>query len=155
MSRVIGVIKAIRLRRNEMNIAPSRRAKVYLETKYADSFGSATYAFFVRLASASAVEVAEHFPSDVVSADNAVQVVTDSAVVYLPLSELIDVEQEKARLAAEREKMEGEILRVEKKLSNESFVSKAPAAVVDAERAKLSAYREKLSGILSALGKLG
>ena len=90
-----------------------------------------------------------------VSADNAVQVVTDSAVVYLPLLELIDVEQEKARLAAEREKMEGEILRVEKKLSNESFVSKAPAAVVDAERAKLSAYREKLSGILSALGKLG
>ena len=155
MSRVIGVIKAIRLRRNEMNIAPSRRAKVYLETKYADSFGSATYAFFVRLASASAVEVAEHFPSDVVSADNAVQVVTDSAVVYLPLSELIDVEKEKARLAAEREKMEGEILRVEKKLSNESFVSKAPAAVVDAERAKLSAYREKLSGILSAIGKLG
>ena len=89
------------------------------------------------------------------SADNAVQVVTDSAVVYLPLSELIDVEKEKARLAAEQEKMEGEILRVEKKLSNESFVSKAPAAVVDAERAKLSAYREKLSGILSALGKLG
>ena len=44
---------------------------------------------------------------------------------------------------------------MEKKLTNESFVSKAPAAVVDAERAKLSAYREKLSGILSALGKLG
>ena len=155
MSRVIGAIKAIRLRRNEMNVAPSRRAKVYLETKYGDSFGPATYAFFMRLASASAVEVAERFPSDVVSADNAVQVVTDSAVVYLPLSELIDLEKEKARLFAEREKLEGEILRVEKKLSNESFVSKAPAAVVDAERAKLSAYREKLGGILSALGKLG
>ena len=154
LSRVIGVIKAIRLRRNEMNIVPSRKAKIYLATKYAESFGSSTHAFFMRLASASAVEVAERFPADVVSADNAVQVVTDSAVVYLPLAELIDLEKEKVRLASEKEKMEAEILRTEKKLSNESFVAKAPAAVVEAERSKLAAYREKLTGILAALEKM-
>ena len=154
LSRVIGVIKAIRLRRNEMNIAPSRRAKIYLATRYADSFAPATHPFFVRLASASSVEVAESFPADAVSADNAVQIVTESAVVYLPLSELIDLEKEKARLEAERAKMESEIHRTEQKLANASFVAKAPPAVVDAERTKLAAYREKLVGILAALEKI-
>ena len=100
------------------------------------------------------MEVAERFPADVVSADNAVQVVTDSAVVYLPLAEFIDLEKEKARLASEKEKMKAEILRTEKKLSNESFVAKAPAAVVEAERSKLAAFREKLTGILAALEML-
>lgn len=151
---MIGVIKAIRLRRNEMNIAPSRRAKIYLATRYADSFGPATHPFFARLASASSVEVAESFPADAVSADNAVQIVTESAVVYLPLSELIDLEKEKARLEAERAKMESEIHRTEQKLANASFVAKAPPAVVDAERTKLAAYREKLVGILAALEKI-
>ena len=154
MTRIIAAIKAIRLRRNEMNVVPSRKAKVYIETKYPESFGASTHAFFMRLASASEVEVAASFDSDVVSADNAVQIITDSATLYLPMSDLVDTEKERARLEAELKKLTDEIDRVNKKLANESFVAKAPAAVVDAERAKLQKYTENLNGVKAALEKL-
>ena len=153
MTKIIDAIKAIRIRRSEMNVPPSKKAKVYLATKYADIFASAE-AFFVRLASASELIVADSFSEDEVSADNAVQIITDSAAIYLPLSDIIDFEKEKARLEGEREKLEGEIERIEKKLSNEGFVAKAPAAVVDGERAKMAKYRENLDGILAAIAKL-
>ncbi|MBQ8440704.1 MAG: valine--tRNA ligase, partial [Clostridia bacterium] len=154
MERVIAAIKAIRLRRNEMNVVPSRKAKVYIATKYPESFGESTHPFFARLASASEVEVAASFDESVVSADNAVQIITDSATVYLPLSDLVDTEKEKARLEGELKKLTDEIDRVNKKLANESFVAKAPAAVVDAERAKLDKYTENLKGVQAALAKL-
>ena len=154
-SRVITAIRAIRMRRNEMNVQPSRRAKVYLETRYPESFGPATHAFFARLASASGVEVAERFAPEVVSADNAVQIITDSATVYLPMSDLVDAEKERARLQAEEKRLSGEIGRLTGKLANEGFVSKAPAAVVEGERAKLARYRENLEGVRAALQKLG
>ena len=154
LSRVIAAIKAIRMRRNEMNVVPSRKAKVYIVTKYPESFGDATHPFFARLASASEVEVAAAFAEDVVSADNAVQIITDSATVYLPLSDLVDTEKERARLESEAKKLTDEIDRVNKKLANESFVAKAPAAVVDAERAKLARYQENLAGVTAALAKL-
>ena len=154
LSRVISAIKAIRLRRNEMNVVPSRKAKVYIETKYPESFGTSTYAFFMRLASASEVEVSEKFDFSVVSADNAVQIITDSATLYLPMSDLVDTEKEIARLSAEQKKLTDEIERVNKKLANESFVAKAPAAVVDAEKAKLAKYTENLEGVKAALAKL-
>ena len=154
LSRVISAIKAIRLRRNEMNVVPSRRAKVYIATAYPESFGENTHPFFVRMASASDVEVAASFAEDIVSADNAVQIITDSATVYLPLSDLVDTEKERARLEAEKKKLEGEIARLSGKLSNEGFVSKAPAAVVEAEKAKLAKYEENLAGVLRALEKL-
>ena len=137
-----------------MNVVPSRKAKVYIETKYPESFGASTYAFFMRLASASEVEVSEKFDSSVVSADNAVQIITDSATLYLPMSDLVDTEKEIARLTAEQKKLTDEIERVNKKLANESFVAKAPAAVVDAERAKLAKYTENLEGVKAALEKL-
>ena len=154
MEKVIAAIKAIRLRRNEMNVVPSRKAKVYIATKYPESFGASTHPFFARLASASEVEVAASFDESVVSADNAVQIITDSATVYLPLSDLVDTEKEKARLEGELKKLTDEIDRVNKKLSNESFVAKAPAAVVEAERAKLDKYTENLRGVEAALAKL-
>jgi len=154
LSRVIAAIKAIRMRRNEMNVVPSRKAKVYIVTKYPESFGESTHPFFARLASASEVEVAASFADDVVSADNAVQIITDSATVYLPLSDLVDTEKERARLEGELKKLTDEIDRVNKKLANESFVAKAPAAVVDAERAKLAKYTENLEGVKAALAKL-
>ena len=109
--------------------------------------------FFTRLASASEIEVADSFEG-VISADDAVQIITDSATVFLPLSDIIDTEKEKARLDAEEKKLLGEIERIEKKLSNEGFVAKAPAAVVDGERAKLEKYRENLDGVRAALAKL-
>ena len=136
-----------------MNVAPSRKAKVYIATKYTDSFNESTAVFFTRLASASEVEIAESFEG-VISADDAVQIVTDSATILLPLSDIIDTEKEIARLEGEQKKLSGEIERLEKKLSNEGFVAKAPAAVVDGERAKLAKYKENLEGVLSALAKM-
>ena len=155
MERVIAVIRAIRQRRNEMNVPPSRKAKVFIATKYPESFGKGTEAFFARLASAADLMVAERFDESVISADSAVQIVTDAATVYLPLSDIIDTEKEKARLTGELKRLDGEIERAEKKLANESFVSKAPAAVVEAERAKLEKFRENRQGVAEALAKLG
>ena len=155
MERVLELIRAIRNRRAEMNIAPSRKAAVFIETRYADAFNSATAPFFARLASVSGIEVAESFPADRVSADTCVQVVTPAATAYLPLSDLVDYEKERARLTAEIAKVSAEVERLDKKLSNQGFVAKAPAAVVDAERAKLAAAREKLTATEAALAKLG
>ena len=155
MERVLELIRAIRNRRAEMNIAPSRKAAVFIETRYADAFNSATAPFFARLASASGIEVAESFPADRVSADTCVQVVTPAATAYLPLSDLVDYEKERARLTTEIAKVSAEVERLDKKLSNQGFVAKAPAAVVDAERAKLTAAREKLTATEAALAKLG
>ena len=153
MNRVITAIKAIRARRNEMNVPPSRKAKVYIATKYSDAFNESTAPFFSRLASASEIEVAESFEG-VLSADDAVQIVTDSATILLPLSDIIDTEKEIARLSAEQKRLQGEIERLAKKLSNEGFVAKAPAAVVEGERAKLAKYRENLDGVTAALAKM-
>ena len=153
MNRVIAAIKAIRARRNEMNVVPSRKAKVYIATKYTDAFCESAKVFFVRLASASEVEIADSFEG-VISADDAVQIITDSATVFLPLSDIIDTEKEITRLSGEEKKLIGEIERLEKKLSNEGFVAKAPAAVVDGEKAKLEKYRENLEGVRIALAKL-
>lgn len=153
MQRVINTIKAIRARRNEMNVPPSRKAKVYIATKYFDAFNKGTEIFFVRLASASEVEIGESF-DDVISADDAVRIVTDSSTVFLPLADIVDTEKEIARLEGEQKKLLMEIDRIEKKLSNEGFVAKAPAAVVDGEKAKLIKYRENLEGVVAALSKL-
>ena len=153
MTRVLDAIKAIRARRSEMNVAPSRLSKVYLATKYAESFGGQTAMFFRRLASASELLVGESFEG-VVSADDSVQIITDAATIFLPLSDIIDTEKERARLEGEKKRLEGEIARLDGKLSNAGFVAKAPAAVVEGEKAKLQKYKENLDGVVAALAKL-
>ena len=153
MERIISAIKAIRNRRSEMNIVPSRKAKVYIATKYTDSFNDKTAVFFTRLASASEIEVAESFEG-IISADDSVQIITDSATIFLPLADIIDTEKEMARLTAEEKKLIGEIERIEKKLSNEGFVAKAPAAVVEGEKVKMAKYQENLEGVRAAIAKL-
>ena len=153
MTKIIDAITAIRARRSEMNVPPSKKAKVFIETKYTDIFGTSSEAFFVRLASASELCVAEQFAGEV-SADNSVQIITDAATIYLPLSDIIDFEKEKARLEGEKKRLEGEIDRIVKKLSNEGFVAKAPAAVVEGEKAKMAKYQENLDNVLAALAKL-
>lgn len=155
MTKVIDAIKAIRARRSEMNVAPSKKAKIYIATKHTDAFNAQTEVFFMRLASASEVIVAPEFDAQTVSADNAVQIITDSATIYLPLSDIIDFEKERARLANEKKRLIGEIERIEKKLSNDGFTAKAPAAVVEGERQKMAKYREMLDGVEAAIAKLG
>jgi valyl-tRNA synthetase len=153
MNVIIDAIRAIRNRRSEMNVVPSRRAKVYIATAHTELFPASCEVFFQRLASASEVEVADSFEGRL-SADETVQIVTSAATILLPLSDIIDLEKEKARLSAEQKKLEGEIARLSAKLSNEGFVAKAPAAVVEAERVKLDKYRENLAGVITALEKM-
>ena len=153
MNVIIDAIRAIRNRRSEMNVVPSRRAKVYIATSHPELFPEVSYVFFQRLASASEVEAADTFEGKL-NADETVQIVTSAATILLPLSDIIDLEKEKARLTAEQKKLEGEIARLAGKLSNEGFVAKAPAAVVEAEKVKLEKYRENLAGVITALEKM-
>ena len=149
MNRIIDAIKAIRVRRNEMGVVPSRKAKLFVETKYPEIFSGAT-AFFEKLASAASLEIVEDYADE-----NAVKIITDSATIHIPLGDLVDFEAERARLKKELDAMESEIKRAEGKLSNEGFVSRAPAAVVEAEKAKLEKYKEKRDSIKEAIAKLG
>lgn len=91
MERVIDAIRAIRARRAEMNVPPSRKAKVTIVTNYPEAFGEAVYPFFERLASAQSVELCDSY-----SDDTAVRIITDSAAIYMPLADIIDFEAEKS-----------------------------------------------------------
>ena len=104
---------------------------------------------FQRLASASELHIVDAYESD-----DAIQIVTDSANIYIPLSDVIDRDKEIARLTAELKKLDGEIERIEKKLANEGFVSKAPAAVIEGEREKLAKYTATKAGVAAALEKM-
>ena len=146
--RMIAAIRAIRTRRAEMNVPPSRRTAVYIVTPYAEEFAAAA-PYFVRLASATGVEVLASYDRD-----DAVTLVTDAATVYIPMADMIDLEKEKARLEGELAKAEADIARTEGKLKNESFVAKAPAAVVDAERQKLEKFRATRDSLAAELEKL-
>ena len=149
VERIIGCIVAIRARRSEMNVPPSKKAKLFVVTKYADTFEK-TAKILEKLASASEVVITDSYDSD-----DAVAIATDAGTVYIPLAEVIDFEKERARLTAETKKNDAEIERIEKKLSNEGFVSKAPAAVIEGERAKLQKYLETREALAAALSKLG
>ncbi len=117
--RIVKAIRAVRVRRNEMNVPPSRKAKITVETAYADTFKAGSV-FFTRLAYAS--EIAINEPMDDPSA---VSIITDDAKIYIPLGDLIDFEAERARLNKERDALLKDIAFVENKLNNPGFVSKA------------------------------
>ncbi len=149
MERVIGAIRAIRNVRAQMNVPPSKKAKLYVVSDYADSFNTETAVFFTKLASASEVLFVASY-----AADGSVSVVSDGAKMYIPMAEIVDLEKERTRLEKEKENAEKEIARVNAKLSNASFTDKAPAAVVEAERAKLVKYTELLENVTDMLSKL-
>ena len=149
IERIIGCIRAIRNRRAEMNVPPSKRATLMIVTSDTDTFTEKSKSFFTKLASASEVEIATAG-----EIENAVQIVSDGAVLYIPLAEVVDTEKEKARLSKELERLSGEIKRIESKLSNEGFVAKAPAAVISGERYKLAKYKEMFAATEAALKQL-
>ena len=148
VERIISCITAIRTRRAEMNVPPSKKAKLYVVTKYTETFERAAK-ILEKLASASEVILTEGYESD-----DAVMIATDAGRLYIPLAEVIDFEKERARLTAEMKKNDGEIERIEKKLANEGFVAKAPAAVIEGEKAKLAKYLEVRESLTLALEKL-
>lgn len=148
MRRVMEAIRAIRNRRSEMNVPPSRKAKVYVATKFADTFKNGS-AFIERLASASGVEVADNF-----DIDGAVTVVTADAKLYIPMDELVDKKAELERLGKELAAVEKRLAQSEGKLNNQGFVSKAPAAVIEKVKGQAAKEREKIGLIKAAIDAL-
>ena len=149
MERIMTAVRAIRNRRAEMNVPPSRKAKVYIATAYKPAFEHGSV-FMQRLASASEVEVADSF-----ELDGAVCIVTADAKIYIPMGELVDLDAEKARLNKELAAVEKDLAFVNGKLSNENFVAKAPAAVVEAQREQKTRYEEKIAMLKESIAKLG
>ena len=145
---VKNAIKAIRNMRSEMDVPPSRKAKTILVTEHTELFEGCAV-FFQKLASASDVIVTkEEAEGDYATA------VVDGAKIFVSLGDLIDYEKERARLNKEKENLLGEIKRVEGKLANEKFVSRAPESVVAAEREKGEKYKEMLLKVEENLSKL-
>ncbi len=146
--KIIAAIKGIRNTRSGMNVPPSVKAKLYIETKDAQTF-EAGKMFFERLASASEVEISDSF--DIA---DSVTVVTDSARIFIPLSDIVDTEKELARLNKEKDTAQKDIDFLSKKLSNEGFLAKAPAQLIEAEKAKLAKAQEKMAKIEESLKAL-
>ena len=146
--RVMTAIKAIRNRRAEMNIPPSKKANIYIVSQYADTFGECAK-FFEKLAFAQSVEVRDSFDDA-----GSVAIITADAKIYIPLAELIDFAAERARLNKELENNMKLLAGVQAKLSNEAFVSKAPKAIVDNQREAAATLTEKISMIKESLAKL-
>jgi valyl-tRNA synthetase len=145
---VIEIIKNVRNLRAEMNVPVSKKTELLVLTK----MNLASSAPVIeKMASASKVEFISAKPEN---EDEFATVVTSCAQCYIPMGELVDVEKERARLLKEKERLEGEISRIDKKLSNEGFVSKAPAKVVDEEKAKRASYVGLLENTLKVLSDL-
>lgn len=146
--RIVDAIRAIRNARAEMNVPPSRKAKVYIETQYPEAF-KAGERFFFRLAGASEVEIAPE-----VKLEGAVSAVTDSARIFIPLADLIDKEKELARLNKELAACEKDISIISGKLDNEKFMAKAPEKIVGQEKEKLARAKERMENIKESLKAL-
>lgn len=139
--KIISAIRAIRNRRAEMNVPPSVKAALHIETKDADTFKSGKI-FFERLASASEV-----FISEKEEITDAVAVVTESARIFIPMDQLVDKQKELDRLEKERKAVRKDIDFSQGKLNNAGFLAKAPEAQIEAEKAKLAKALDKMAKI--------
>ena len=137
MENVKDAITAVRARRSEMNVPPSKKAQLILVTRRPETYEVGKH-FITRMAYASEVTVTDKAPSDL---KGMVTVVTHDANIYLPLAELVDIDAELERIAKEKAKAEDNLKRIEAKLANESFTSRAPENVVNAEREKADKAR--------------
>ena len=148
---VMEAIKAVRARRSEMNVPPSRKAHLMIVTDETEAFEAGT-SYITKLAYASEVSVLHDVPAD---ADKMVTAVTDNARMFMPMADLVDLEKERQRLEKELANAEKQLQGQIAKLSNQNFVTRAPEAVVNTERekqAKLEALIENLKSNLSHLG---
>lgn len=138
-------VKAVRSRRAEMNVPPSRRPRLIIATEKPEVFRSGEI-YLSKLAYAGEVEICGEAPAD---AEKMVSVVTDNARMFMPMDELVDLAKERERIERELAKARKNLEGQQKKLENQNFVSRAPEAVVAAEREKL----EKLRALISNLGE--
>lgn len=148
MERIMRAIRAVRNRRSEMNVPPSKKAHVYIETADEETFRGAAL-FFQRLAYASDVTVGTSF-----EIPGSVLIVADSARLYIPMGELVDLEAEKTRLHKELENTQKQLAGVQAKLNNEQFVSKAPAPIVQNQRDTAAKLEEKIQMLEQSLAEM-
>ncbi len=146
--KIIAAIRGIRNRRAEMNVPPSKKAALHIETAEKETFEQGRI-FFEKLASASEVAISEK-----VEMSDAVTVVTDSARIFIPMDELVDKEKELARLNKEKAAVQKDIDFSSNKLNNQGFLAKAPAQQVEAEKAKLARAQEKMAKIEQSIAAL-
>ncbi len=146
-------VRGIRNVRSSMNVAPSRKAAVYVVSEKEDILKTFEEGklFFASLAYASEVIIRKDKGG---IADDAVSVVIPNAVLYIPFAELVDLKQEKERLQKEEKRLQGELSRVNGMLNNEKFMAKAPEAKVAEEKAKLEKYTQMLLQVQERLGQL-
>ncbi len=152
ISLIKEAVRSIRNVRSEMNVPPSRKAQVFVVSeneKVLDIFNRGKV-FFATLASAS--EVVMQKDKEGIDED-AVSAVIPETVLYMPLAELVDFEKEIERLTKEKAKLQSEVDRVVKKLSNEGFVAKAPAKLIEEEKAKQAKYEAMLAEVVARLEK--
>ena len=148
MKRLMDVIRGIRNRRSEMNVPPSRKAKVFIATEEQQTFVDGT-AIVQRLAYANEVTVGSSFDMD-----GAVTIVTDDATVYIPMDELVDKKAEIARLTKEMEAAKKQLAQCTGKLNNQGFLSKAPANVVEGVKADAERLSDRIALIETSLAAL-
>ncbi|MEG2745418.1 MAG: class I tRNA ligase family protein, partial [Oscillospiraceae bacterium] len=147
---VMTAIKAVRSRRSEMNVPPSKRAHLIVVSDKAEVFESCK-AYFLKLAYASEVTVSSTAPDE---AQGMVSVVTDEARMFMPLSELVDFEKERARIEKDIEKAQKEYDGQIAKLSNEKFLAKAPEKVVATEKERADRAKALIDNLKESLNKL-
>ena len=152
MELIMDAIRAIRARRAEMNVPPSKKAQLTISTLEQAVFHQGI-PFLKRLAYASDVQVVE--ATREMDTQGMVTVTTHAARLYLPLAELVDLEKEKARIAKELDKNRKELDKLETKLNNPGFVNKAPAQVVEAERERADKLRALLVKLEESAKTLG
>ena len=145
MEKVMAVIRAIRVRRNEMNVPPSKKAHIYIETAQPAPYAEGSE-FIARLAYGSAVEIGASF-----AVEGAVTAVTDDAKALLPMDDLVDKAAEVARLTKELQNAQKQLDNVNAKLANEKFTSKAPQNVIDGVKANGEKLTAKIRLILETL----
>lgn len=153
METVMEAIKSIRNIRAEMNVVPSRKAKVIIVTSNKEAAAAMLEgrSYFEKLASASEV-VVQNEKKDI--PEGAVSVLAGGAEIFLPLEDLVDMEKEIERLNKEKENLEKELQRVRGKLSNQGFVAKAPQKVIDEEKAKEAKYQEMMDMVTERLNSI-
>ena len=147
---IMNAVKAIRSRRAEMNVPPSRKAHLYIATDKGAVFEEGKV-YFMKLAYSGSVSVSDTVPE---GAESMVSVVTNDARMFIPMSELVDIEAERARIGRELEKAKKEYEGQMKKLSNEAFVAKAPEKVVAAERERAEKAKALIANLEESLNNL-
>ena len=148
MNMIMDAIRAVRNRRAEMNVPPSRKAHVYVATEKKDIFEKAVV-FMQRLASASDVTVGDAF-----NLEGSVSIVTADAKIYIPMGDLVDFEAERKRLNKEKEAAEKKLAQINGKLGNPGFLAKAPQNVIDGQKADAEKLTEKIKMIDESLAAL-